>query len=52
MKLEGLIKYHERKAYEDRIRELEESEKYLYDAYQDAGKKMFEYAEKLENYGG
>ena len=28
--------------------EKEESEKYLYDAYQDAGKKMFEYAEKLE----
>lgn len=30
-------------------REKEESEKYLYDAYQDAGKKMFEYAEQLEN---
>ena len=29
-------------------KEKEESEKYLYDAYQDAGKKMFEYAEKLE----
>ena len=28
--------------------EKEESEKYLYEAYQDAGKKMFEYAEKLE----
>lgn len=29
--------------------EKEESEKYLYDAYQDAGKKMFEYAEELED---
>lgn len=28
--------------------EKEESEQYLYDAYQDAGKKMFEYAEKCE----
>lgn len=28
--------------------EKEESEKYLYDAYKDAGKKMFEYAEKCE----
>ena len=34
--LENLIKGY---------REKEESEKYLYDAYQDAGKKMFEYAE-------
>ena len=31
-----------------RVKELEESEQYLYDAYQDAGKKMFEYSEKLE----
>ena len=30
-------------------REKEESEKYLYDAYQDAGKKMFEYAEQLKD---
>ena len=30
-------------------KEKEESEKYLYDAYQDAGKKMFEYAEQLED---
>lgn len=37
--IENLIK-----GYKDK----EESEKYLYDAYQDAGKKMFEYAEKLE----
>lgn len=29
-------------------KEKEESEKYLYDAYQDAGKKMFEYSEELE----
>ena len=29
-------------------REKEESEKYLYDAYQDVGKKMFEYAEENE----
>jgi hypothetical protein len=28
--------------------EKAESEAYLYDAYQDAGKKMFEYAEKCE----
>lgn len=32
----------------NRVKELEESEQYLYDAYQDAGKKMFEYSEKLE----
>lgn len=38
--LENLIKGY---------REKEESEKYLYDAYQDAGKKMFEYAEQLED---
>lgn len=37
--LENLIKGY---------REKEESEKYLYDAYQDAGKKMFEYAEKCD----
>ena len=30
-------------------REKEESEKYLYDAYQDAGKKMFEYAGQLKD---
>ena len=29
-------------------REKEESEAYLYDAYQDAGKKMFEYSEKCD----
>ena len=32
----------------ERVKELEESEKYIYEAYQDAGKKMFEYAEELE----
>lgn len=37
--LENLIKGY---------REKEESEKYLYDAYQDAGKKMFEYSEKCD----
>ena len=29
-------------------KEKEESEKYLYDAYQDAGKKMFEYSETID----
>ncbi len=41
----------ERQAIENLIkgyREKEESEKYLYDAYQDAGKKMFEYSEQNE----
>lgn len=38
--LENLIKGY---------REKEESEAYLYDAYQDAGKKMFEYLEQLED---
>ena len=38
--LENLIKGYQEK---------EESEKYLYEAYQDAGKKMFEYAEQLED---
>ena len=32
----------------ERVKELEESEKYIYEVYQDAGKKMFEYAEELE----
>lgn len=33
---------------EEENKKLKESEAYLYDAYQDAGKKMFEYAEELE----
>lgn len=37
--IENLIKGYKEKS---------ESEEYLYDAYQDAGKKMFEYSEKLE----
>lgn len=47
VKCDGLV----RRAVENLIkgyREKEESEKYLYEAYQDAGKKMFEYAEELE----
>ena len=47
-----LIDYKQIKAIENLIkgyREKEESDKYLYDAYQDAGKKMFEYAEQLED---
>ena len=45
--IENLLK--ERQSDKERIKELEESEKYIYEAYQDAGKKMFEYAEELEN---
>lgn len=47
-----IIDYKQIQAIENLIkgyREKEESEKYLYDAYQDAGKKMFEYAEQLED---
>ena len=46
------VKYKNIQAIENLIkgyREKEESEKYLYDAYQDAGKKMFEYLEQLED---
>jgi hypothetical protein len=55
--LEGMLGFisvlntEQRQALENLIkgyREKEESEKYLYDAYQDAGKKMFEYAEENE----